>query len=291
MNKKKSNSNNECPYKIVISDLDGTLFNNDHIVSNFTKNIINQLTQKGIIFSIATGRHYLDAKYTLEKLNVESILITSNGAMINDNDGTRLFLSEIPSDIVKSIASIKTLPKNMHFHMYTPDKWLVSEESSHLLNESHIGFHKSGFNYEVVPLKDFHLFSCVKLYFTTYPDQFPVKEVDNLYSYIEDTYGDKIEITFSNFCTFEIMNNGINKSFSVQKLLEYENLSPEDAMIFGDGMNDFEMLRDFPNSFLMANAQQRVLNALPNHPIIGTNDEDGVAKHILDNILNYKAKL
>ena len=45
-------------HKAVVSDLDGTLLNEEHKVSPFTKETIELLLEKGIKFYIATGRGY-----------------------------------------------------------------------------------------------------------------------------------------------------------------------------------------------------------------------------------------
>ena len=47
--------------KVIISDLDGTLLNNDHQVSHFTKQVLKQIHDQGNTLVIATGRHHLDA--------------------------------------------------------------------------------------------------------------------------------------------------------------------------------------------------------------------------------------
>ena len=49
-------------YTIVVSDLDGTLLNSQHRISDYTVSTIRKLEKKGIKFVIATGRHYEDAK-------------------------------------------------------------------------------------------------------------------------------------------------------------------------------------------------------------------------------------
>ena len=49
-------------FKAVVSDLDGTLLNAEHKVSDFTRETVELLLKKGIKFYIATGRNYLGAK-------------------------------------------------------------------------------------------------------------------------------------------------------------------------------------------------------------------------------------
>ncbi|MFT3849794.1 MAG: HAD hydrolase family protein [Propionivibrio sp.] len=56
----------------------------------------------------------------------------------------------------------------------------------------------------------------------------------------------------------------------------------DDAIAFGDGMNDFEMLSMAAKGFVMDNATERLKRALPAHPIAGHCDEDGVARRLIE---------
>ena len=47
--------------KVVISDLDGTLLNSQHQISDYTKNVFQQLHDENHLIIVATGRHHLDA--------------------------------------------------------------------------------------------------------------------------------------------------------------------------------------------------------------------------------------
>ena len=41
---------------LYVSDLDGTLLNSNKVVSNYSKNILNNLIKKGVLFTVATAR-------------------------------------------------------------------------------------------------------------------------------------------------------------------------------------------------------------------------------------------
>ncbi|HAO30975.1 MAG TPA: hydrolase, partial [Treponema sp.] len=41
---------------LVLADLDGTLFRNDKTISAYSKKIIKQIQEKGILFGISTSR-------------------------------------------------------------------------------------------------------------------------------------------------------------------------------------------------------------------------------------------
>ena len=67
--------------KAVISDLDGTLLNAHHMLSEYSKCVIRRLTQQGIHFMIATGRHHLDASQIKNKLGHFSMCLCASAPL------------------------------------------------------------------------------------------------------------------------------------------------------------------------------------------------------------------
>ena len=66
-------------FKVVVSDLDGTLLNNQHQISPHTRRTLHRLTAEGIRFIVATGRHHIDVQGIRNALGLEIFLITANG--------------------------------------------------------------------------------------------------------------------------------------------------------------------------------------------------------------------
>lgn len=48
-------------FKVVVSDLDGTLLNKQHQISPRTRDTLHRLVEQGVKFVVATGRHHVDA--------------------------------------------------------------------------------------------------------------------------------------------------------------------------------------------------------------------------------------
>ena len=71
---------------LYVSDLDGTLLRSDAKTSEYTNQVINELTAKGMLFSYATARSYLTATKVTEGLNARIPIITYNGAVILQNN-------------------------------------------------------------------------------------------------------------------------------------------------------------------------------------------------------------
>ena len=77
-------------YKVIIFDLDGTLFYKDQMISeNATKKII-ELEEKGIVIGLATGRFLNELDSFIEQLQLkkyQGFVICANGAEVIDLAG------------------------------------------------------------------------------------------------------------------------------------------------------------------------------------------------------------
>ena len=69
---------------LYISDLDGTLLTSDQRTSDFTNKTINELTDKGMLFSYATARSFNTSKIVTIGLKVKMPIIVYNGTLIKD---------------------------------------------------------------------------------------------------------------------------------------------------------------------------------------------------------------
>ena len=78
---------------LYVSDLDGTLLRGDVRTSPFTNRVINELTERGMLFSYATARSYLTASSATSGLTARIPLITYNGTLVRDNSSGELLLS------------------------------------------------------------------------------------------------------------------------------------------------------------------------------------------------------
>ena len=96
-------------FKAVVSDLDGTLLNAEHKVSEFTRETVELLLKKGIKFYIATGRNYLGAKEAMDELGVKVPLITSHGSVVFDENGNKIFANNLKREYLdKVLIVVKT---------------------------------------------------------------------------------------------------------------------------------------------------------------------------------------
>lgn len=82
----------------------------------------------------------------------------------------------------------------------------------------------------------------------------------------------------------EFLNNSVSKGNGVEQVLNVLNIKIEQAIAFGDGDNDKEMIASVGLGCAMKNANQG-LKEIANVVLEHTNNEDGVAK-FLNSLLN-----
>lgn len=263
--------------KVVISDLDGTLLNSDHIISSYTKSVFQELQKQDYLIIVATGRHHIDAMAIIDSLDFPIYLVTSNGARIHSPEKELLFSFNMDGDSVKSVLSLD-IDSEITTVLFKETVWQTSKTN----NKLNAFQKKLTYPPQVVDFSELDDYCAIKIFFTHDDHQ---KLVD-LKEKILVTHSNMFSHAFSLPICLEFMDKSVDKSVAISKILQKEGYSFEEAISFGDGFNDEKMLNSTRVGLIMGNAPENLKNKLPHLKVIATNDEDGVAKYITSNILN-----
>lgn len=258
-------------YKAVVSDLDGTLLNSKNNISKESIEVIKNLMEKGIKFFIATGRHHLDVEYIMSKDNLKTGIITSNGAIVIDENKNELIRHEIKGEIARELFS-KIDFRDSYVNVYKNDIWYINKE----WEEAKLYIQDSGFEYTIRDLDTYGDKDICKIFVISENHDLLVELEKEMLS----SFSHKLTIVFSGPNCLEVMAHGVNKAKSLEEILNIYDISLEETIAFGDGFNDYEMLKKVGKGFVMGNAHYKLKNALCKNPLIGTNDENAVAKKI-----------
>lgn len=264
--------------KVIISDLDGTLLNQHHVISDYTRSVFQELHQQDYLIVVATGRHHLDAIPLVERLGVPLYLVTSNGARIHSPEKELLFSINMDSQTVKSILDLDIDP-DITTVLFKEEVW-----QTNIHNEKLNSFSKDvTYHRELVNFGELEDFEAIKIFFT-HENQDKLIEVRDL---ILKHHPESFNHAFSLPICLEFMDKAVDKSHAIAKILEKENLDFSHAVSFGDGFNDELMLVTTGKGLIMGNAPVTLKNKLSHLEVIATNHEDGVAKYLSETVLNY----
>ncbi|WP_413998156.1 Cof-type HAD-IIB family hydrolase [Flavobacterium sp. W1B] len=265
--------------KVIISDLDGTLLNSNHTISEYTKTIFQELHNQNYLIIVATGRHHLDAMSIVETLGCPVYLVTSNGARIHSPENELLFSVDIDGELVKAIFDLE-IDSEITSVLFKEHIWQTNKNNDKLNS-----FNKdSKYLPEIVDFDSLEDFSAIKIFFTHDNHQ---KLVD-LKEQILEKHPANFNHAFSLPFCLEFMDKDVDKSVAIAKILEKECFNFEQAMSFGDGFNDENMLKSTGKALIMGNASQSLMDKLPHLETILSNENDGVAKYLAEKVLNGK---
>lgn len=257
-------------YHFVASDLDGTLLDANHTVDAFTAQTLQALQARGVQFAIATGRHYLDVQGIRQALGIRAHLITSNGARVHDPDDALIYRRNLDPALVRRLAQPEFAAGTV-LNFYTDDAWLIDQPCPELA-----AYHQdSGLMYQVEDLAGHGGEGVGKVLYLGEHDY--LLDVERR---ILQAMGDGVYVTFSADSCLEVMAPGVSKGDALDYVLQRLGVEREHCLAFGDGQNDVELLQTAGHPRVMANAQPRLKQALPDVPRIGSNHQAGVARHL-----------
>lgn len=256
--------------KLVVIDLDGTLLNQDHSISEVSKHTLQQLYQQGIEVMLATGRHYQDVYLLAKQLDIPTRLITSNGARVHNEKAELIYENHIPENLVQQILNLSA-GYEVHRNLYQQDLWLVEEPNKALLDIHH----SSGFQYQITDFNSINYQQIDKFYFNA-----PHQKLVPLQHQLINKLGDQLYITFTTETYLEVMNKGVSKGKALEKVLMQKNIKASEVMAFGDGLNDVDLLKLVGYPVVMQNAHPDLKAQLPQAAQTRSNADDGVAYYL-----------
>lgn len=258
-------------YKLVAVDLDDTLLTDELTISDETHDAISAAMERGVVFTIATGRMYASAKQVAERLGLEVPLITYQGALVKHaKDGTVLYQRDVPPQVVRYVFEFAG-ERGLHLQAYHNDTLLAKEENEKLIAYSKL----SNIPYEIEP--DFDRLSeksTPKLLMIDEP-----AKLDEVLAELKGILGDQAHIVKSKPHFLEIMHPEGTKGHALHHLAAHYGVKPEETIGIGDSWNDRELLTEAGLGVAMANAVDS-LKQIADY-ITVSNNEDGV-RHVLE---------
>ncbi len=289
--------------KLIVSDMDGTLFNSNQEISPFNLAAIKQANKNGVRFMIATGRSMQTIEPTLKKYDLNCGLILMNGAEIRDENHDIISILNVENEIIPRLA--KQLDKMGYIPEYMTGKgaFLVGTEE---MMENNMGWrimcldraHTMTFEQAKEAGKT-SIFQENLTRFDSLKDMLDqnteVRKIIVFHPDIEKNRKNRL-ILQENFPELSILssypeNIEINHAFAqkgsgLMQAIGKMGIKPEEVAVFGDGYNDISLFKLFSHSYAPDNAEPAI-KAVASE-IIPSNNEDGVGIKINELLFHNK---
>lgn len=273
-------------YKIIASDMDGTLLNDDKNISNYNLAMINKATSLGVKFVIASGRVPATLKFYEETIGKNQPIICANGAIVLDHNKNIIYSNPISKNNLIKIIDILREYKDTYYHFYDGDVF-CSEQFEYSAKKFYNFNRKVDQKYRmeirlIKDAKDYIIRSNSNIDKIVVMDD-DIKYLEHLRYKIENL--NEIETTKSEINNLEIMGIGSSKGTALKLLAKYYEIPIEQCIAIGNDENDISMIKAAGVGISMANGRDS-LKQYANYITEKNNNNGGIGEIIEKFILN-----
>lgn len=258
--------------KMLVLDIDGTLYRKDYTASENVKKTLKCLIEQGIKVVLATGRMYCATTHVAEDLGLNTPIICYQGGLIREFFGSDEILCKttVPPDYATQIIN-ELKSQNIHFNIYVDDTLFVEKDCELIRQYTD----ERKIKYFVIDDVEKNGLNEINKILAIDSD---IEKIEKLTNDLNEKFGEKLYIVRSTPTFCEIAAKEATKGNAVRFLAKKWGIKKEEIMACGDQDNDIEMLLSAGTKVAMGNATEG-LKKIADY-VTETVDNDGVCKAI-----------
>ena len=255
--------------KLIVSDMDGTLVNDEKKIDESIYDILPKLKEMGTRFVVASGRQYPSLCNDFKEHTKDVVICSENGAFIVD-DGKELYARCMTKEQVK-------MSLDAAFAVEGMEPVVCAKYVTYTRSQEMADFLASPkFNYKMALVDDLYNIDddIIKVSMMVLNGEDTVA----MFRKVRAVLDESMNLVTSGEGCMDSGIYGVNKGAAVEALQEMWGITPEETMVFGDQYNDVEMFDRAHYSFAMAGAMEGVKKKA--RFVTGSNNEGSVVKEI-----------
>lgn len=264
--------------KLIATDMDGTLLDENKKLPAGFYSLLNRLREKGVAFVIASGRSYVTLYENFRPHSDSLDFICDNGAFVVVDGGITSLNIIDPNRVRDIILACREI-----------------EDVNLLLCGVKGTYHMSfGADFDA-QVKSYYINRKVMTNLLDVRDDiFKIAICDlkgpqnNSFPILSRQFGEDCALQISGSFWMDVMNKGVNKGAALEKIQQTLGVSRDETMAFGDFYNDIELLQSAKYSFVMENANEDMFQY--GNFKAKSNKEYGVLQAIEDVVFGNKAE-
>lgn len=280
--------------KAIFLDMDGTILHENNKASNYTKDVVDELREKGFKVFLATGRSYSEIHQLVpEGFKVDGI-ISSNGTT-GEIEDYNLFKHSLSLEQVKKMVKLAQ-QQHIYYEVFPfGAQRIVLKEDYQWMRDMITGetppnnVSHSEWTSRLDAMKD-------KI---DWRDELPDLDYSKIYLFNPNldkitTFRDELiqnkvllSISVSNSSRYnaETMAYNTDKGTGIKEMIEHFGIQQEETLVIGDSDNDRAMFDFGHYTVAMKNARQEIKD-ITDEVTEETNEEDGAAKYLKSRLLD-----
>ena len=255
--------------KFIATDLDGTLLDDEKHLPRETFRLIEELSERGVLFAPASGRQYANLQKLFLPVKDKVLFMCENGALVKYK-GKTLHLNPIDRELIlPALEEIRRLP-----HLFP---LLCGENNAYYESDAEPFVHYAHLSYECCikvdslnEVIDKEAFCKIAVFDEIGSVRNCIRVLPQKLPFLRTILSGK------DWCDVSAPN--ANKGEAVRFIRDYFCFEKGECAAFGDHMNDYEMLLECGRAYVTDNAYPPLKELIKN--VIPSNTEFGVLTEI-----------
>jgi len=234
--------------KLIVSDMDGTLLSDEKKLPSDFWETEKRLHEKGIIFAIASGRQYYNLIEVFDTIKDRMLFLAENGTYVFYN-GDELFVNPLDRNRANEIIKTAREIPDCYIILCGKNAAYIENSDERFLTTLFQHYSKVETTADLTTVDD----SILKVTLCDFRNS-----ETNSFTYF-NSFKNDCKVTVSGKNWVDITDMSANKGNALLKIQEKLKISNDETVVFGDFMNDFEMMSNATNSYAMKNAHPEIL--------------------------------
>ena len=253
--------------RLAALDLDGTLLNDEHIVTDRSCEALQKLSAQGVVVVLISGRMHRAILPISDQIGLKNPIISYNGGMVKYPQ-TGEVIHHTPISAADATALVKYGDQEgLHLNFCLNDQLFIKERNQW----SELYERRTGVS--ATALGNLHKLDGqepTKMQILDTPEK-----IDLLLTECKTEFGEPLYVTRTQVEYIEFMNPQVSKGRALQALADQLDIPNNLIVTFGDGYNDESMMEIAGFRVAMGNSVDEI-KAIADYTT-ETNQNDGVA--------------
>lgn len=227
-------------YKLIATDMDGTLLDDNHEITKGNEEAIVNIQKKGVKFVLASGRPSFAMFEQAKQLQMDKysgyVLAFNGGQLIDMSTNEVIFHEGLDKEDIENIYNV-SMELKIPMVLYENDTVYANEDTENVRFEANQCKMKLKIFENLEEIYSKGIIETTKCMLIGEVDEIKKAEI-----FMKERYGKDYFIAISKPIFLEIANKNVNKGKTLRKLGEIEKIEMEKMIAVGDGGNDAPLL-------------------------------------------------
>ncbi|MCX6182004.1 MAG: HAD family hydrolase [Bacteroidetes bacterium] len=236
--------------KLIMADMDGTLLDDSKSLSHNFWEIEEKLAEKGILFAVASGRQFYNLIEKFDKIKDRMLFLAENGTYVYYK-GKEIHVNPLDRVSAHKFLNIGRAIEGVNLILCGKNSAYVESSDSKFLAEARQFYKRIKTVNDLTEVDD----DILKVTICDFKGA-----EKNAYHHFKEFEKD-YKVAVAGKIWLDMTHVTANKGTAIRKIQNDFGISFDETMVFGDFLNDMEMMQSAKHSYAMKNAHPEIIKA------------------------------